>query len=33
MKLTKCFIINIIRRRKQVRQLAKLNCNLEEQTS
>ena len=33
MKLTKCFVINIIRRRKQVRQLAKLNCNLEEQTS
>ena len=32
MKLTKCFVINIIRRRKQLRQLAKLNCNLEEQT-
>ena len=32
MKLTTRFIVIIIHRRKQVRQLAKLNSNLEEQT-
>ena len=31
-KLTKRFIVNIIRHRKQVRQLARLNSNLDEQT-